>query len=496
MLIRCSECVSCLDDFPQGTGVRVVCHNYCNDCFVRLITTACQNELQWPPKCCLSEIPASLVKKNIPSSLKKTYDERLTEWELPVSERIYCYRSDCSLFIRPKRLSPGVNLGKCDRGHWTCTICRGERHAGRDCPQDQEMALTNQMAEEEGWMRCFNCHALVEHGEACQHMTCRCGTDFCYVCGLVWRTCNCTMLDLDRVKSRARERREEREQREALESEELREILAQIEEYEREEALKAELLLQEQIRQEEERQRLELVERIRAETARRKEVVIKFRGLRDDMTALHDLQRTLLQQNHDKAVTNQASAAQEAAVNLEDRYRWKIAAMEAEIEPKLAAKNFVFEKELKARIAAEAEVEAMYHSQLQEYWQHAEDGDFRVESAMLSLRRRMDKHFRSWERWRNTELQTYRDMLEEERVVQEELMHSTLALMRDRGLEKRLVLGLREIADRKWLEAVIDERGQMLAQIETDELEEGGDALLPLNGTESERPLAWPFPDN
>ena len=148
------------------------------------------------------------------------------------------------------------------------------------------MNLTNQLAEEEGWKRCTNCHALVEHREACQHMTCRCGFNFCYVCGQRWRTCRCTMQQLDAIKREADTRRQERQIQERTEAEELRQILAQIEEFEREETLKAELLRLEQERLEEERRQLEIEERVRQESARRRDVELKFQELKESLDIL------------------------------------------------------------------------------------------------------------------------------------------------------------------------------------------------------------------
>jgi hypothetical protein len=52
-------------------------------------------------------------------------------------------------------------------------------------------------AEEEGWQRCFNCHAMVERKEGCNHMTCRCQAEFCIVCAKEWKTCDCPWFNND-----------------------------------------------------------------------------------------------------------------------------------------------------------------------------------------------------------------------------------------------------------------------------------------------------------
>src|SRR5690606_33883636 len=115
----------------------------------------------------------------------------------------------------------------------------GAAHDGSDCPEDRDLGRINELAEAEGWKRCARCRALVEHGDACQHMTCRCGHEFCYVCARAWRTCTCTMTQLVALKAEAAARRREREAREALEENELQEALRQIENLELAEALAA-----------------------------------------------------------------------------------------------------------------------------------------------------------------------------------------------------------------------------------------------------------------
>lgn len=58
------------------------------------------------------------------------------------------------------------------------------------------MRETLRCAINAGWRRCYKCNALVEHDQGCSHMTCRCRAQFCYTCGLKWKTCGCEEIEL------------------------------------------------------------------------------------------------------------------------------------------------------------------------------------------------------------------------------------------------------------------------------------------------------------
>ena len=68
--------------------------------------------------------------------------------------------------------------------------CMAPEHTG-DCPEDSELAATLVVAAREGWQRCQSCYALVEKDFGCQHMSCRCGSEWCYRCAAKWKSCAC-----------------------------------------------------------------------------------------------------------------------------------------------------------------------------------------------------------------------------------------------------------------------------------------------------------------
>ncbi|OSX63329.1 hypothetical protein POSPLADRAFT_1080865, partial [Postia placenta MAD-698-R-SB12] len=47
------------------------------------------------------------------------------------------------------------------------------------------------LGETQGWARCPGCETMIELNHGCFHMTCRCKTEFCYVCQARWKTCTC-----------------------------------------------------------------------------------------------------------------------------------------------------------------------------------------------------------------------------------------------------------------------------------------------------------------
>jgi hypothetical protein len=85
----------------------------------------------------------------------------------------------------------GVQLG-------TCTSCESMSHAG-PCSREPDEATqqTLRLASEQGWQMCQECGRVVDLiPGGCNHMTCLCGYQFCYVCGERWRTCQCIRHDL------------------------------------------------------------------------------------------------------------------------------------------------------------------------------------------------------------------------------------------------------------------------------------------------------------
>ncbi|KAK9417052.1 hypothetical protein SUNI508_09070 [Seiridium unicorne] len=471
------ECVSCLEEFSAKEVVKAPCHSYCTDCFRRLIWAACENEQQWPPKCCLNKIPEATVLSSTSEhlDLQKTYQAKSKEWSLPVSERIYCSARLCGLFVKPDQVNRGLSIARCDMGHWICTLCRGPQHENEVCPQDRDLQRTEDLAEEEGWKRCHQCHAFVEHREACQHMTCRCGAEFCYVCGLRWRTCGCTMEQLHTVKQEAEVRRLARNEREAQEQAELADVLRLIEEFEREEARKAHLLRLERERQEREQREKELRERMQKEGERRRALAVKFQGLRRDLANLHERQRVEIVREHSKAEDILQYKAESTMTALVEKYTVERQVIVSQCNKRLLDFKSALDHEYATRVKQERQVEEEYQRRLQAYWAGKSGGDAQMEDALLALKRRMDKGYRVWSKWMTNELETHRFLVQEDQAIQLELMDEAEKRLARESSQQRKAFISRKQAELKWVETVVQERETMVNDMEVDEIEDGDD---------------------
>ncbi|KAJ9164855.1 RBR-type E3 ubiquitin transferase [Coniochaeta hoffmannii] len=481
------ECVSCFDDVPKKDAVKAVCHHYCRDCFARLIRTAVDNEAQWPPKCCLNPVPFRTIAKYAPRDLLASYRLRAEEFGTPIESRLYCPQPDCGAWIRKtsSRHDAATRTATCSAcGHAACTMCRGAAHpADESCPQDRDTLLADRLAEEEGWRRCARCGVLVEHREACQHMTCRCGAEFCYVCGSAWRTCACTLAHLTEYKGRAAARRAERAAEEEAEMGELAEALRLVAEFEREEERKEEVRREEARRRREERRRREAEERVRREEARRAEMARKYEELRGTLAKLEELQRMVLDYGHDREMEGLAARAAEEKAKLAGEQDVEKREIRADAAAKVAERGKLFDGEYAVRVAWEKQLEGEYERIVSLFWSDKVDGPPIAREAVRVFRRQNDRHMDEWLEWKNGEMEKMRYLLDDEVAVREELMENSRRRLGERLEGEQAQAGWKQRAERRWFELVVEERKRLLAEVEVVERENGGEDDSPASGS-------------
>ncbi|KAJ3502013.1 hypothetical protein NM208_g16816 [Fusarium decemcellulare] len=193
------ECMVCADRFPSLALFRSpYSHEYYRECLLSLVRSSLLDESLFPPQCCGQHIPITPARW-FPPGLVGEFRAKKIEFDTP--NRTYCNEPSCSTFVPPTFITGDAALcPKCTRK--TCIHCKGQYHTGI-CPSDSASQQVLQLATENGWQSCYHCHRIVELDIGCNHMTCLCKAEFCYVCGKRWKTCACAQWDEDRLVRRA-----------------------------------------------------------------------------------------------------------------------------------------------------------------------------------------------------------------------------------------------------------------------------------------------------
>ncbi|PMD26891.1 hypothetical protein NA56DRAFT_562708, partial [Hyaloscypha hepaticicola] len=467
------ECVSCLDDFTPNLMIKLSCHSYCHECFKRLISTALETETQWPAKCCLNTIPSEQILPHIDITMKKKYQEREAEWSIPTGDRVYCSSRNCSTWIPPIHVNTQRQCATCPKcSKKTCSICRGASHNGTDCPQDPNLQATMNLAETEGWKRCYSCHALVEHNKGCRHMTCRCKAEFCYICGLRWRTCACTDAQLANVQREAAARRQAAtaltaRQRAAAEEERL--LVQMVADFERQEAERAAAAAEAQRRREEAERLAREEERRRREEERIAAISVRFHRFTAELERLHDVQRVLIAERYEFEIGIQRKERQDALNTFAIRHATEIQKLGIESQKIVEDSEYKFKQEYKARLAEERRIEDEYVDQLRAFWHGKPEAEYKVREARDELRMDQDKEYRFWDSYRRRQLQASADRekrkMEGLRIKQE----AEIKAMEGRAKIDEVEWRRKRWAEGKWIEAVVQERVVMLQEMEQAE---------------------------
>jgi len=296
-------------------------------------------------------------------------------------------------------------------------------------------------------------------------MTCRCKAQFCYICGLRWRTCGCTDTQLAEIQQQATTRRHEetaRTAREAAEAEEVRIALQQVADFERAEAEREAREAEARMRIEEERRRRREEERIAA-------VNLRFHQLTNELDLLHDVQRVLIAERYEFEQEVTKRERYDALDTLSMRHPQEVQFLGTESRSKIADAEHKFDMEYQARLAEERRIEDNYVDELRDYWKGKPESEYKVREARDELRKDQDKEYRFWDAYRRKQLQAISDG---ERRKMDALLakqQSEMKALDGRSKIDEVEWKRKKWAEGKWMEEVARERVAMLQVQEQEE---------------------------
>ncbi|KAG7415875.1 putative E3 ubiquitin-protein ligase ARI4 [Fusarium oxysporum f. sp. rapae] len=176
------DCLICTED----AHLRAPCgHSFCLECFRETIRRGLRSQEVFPPRCCQLFNEEAIQLAHAPA-LVHIFRQMKEEADVPIHDRLYCHDGNCAAFIPPDR---NGHCLLCDTH--TCRDCGERGHPGQPCREGAAEEDVWATMDENRTVNCPRCGRMIELAEACNHMTCPCGQEFCFICGRVWHNCNC-----------------------------------------------------------------------------------------------------------------------------------------------------------------------------------------------------------------------------------------------------------------------------------------------------------------
>ncbi len=152
-------------------------HRFCHECLRNYVMYKLNvmEEVTCPEEDCPKKIDVnSQCFINLPEDFKRKYN-RLEVWKQTVDNPI--------LKLCPAEHCNGVITTTI---HYVCQQCKVEYCS--ECMLKKHMGPcdTNFERNFKDWKRCPHCKMFIEKTEGCNHMTCNCQHQFCYVCLEDW----------------------------------------------------------------------------------------------------------------------------------------------------------------------------------------------------------------------------------------------------------------------------------------------------------------------
>ncbi|KAL0750868.1 hypothetical protein Bca101_032871 [Brassica carinata] len=206
---RKEECLICFNDIdPERMfSIGKCTHRFCFQCVKQHVEVKLLHGMipNCPHDKCNSEMVIDACGKLLTPKLGEMWKQRIKENAIPVTERVYCPYLRCSALMSKTKISesakslqsayPASGVRRCVecRGLF-CVDCKVPWHGKLSCTEYKKLhpnppaddVKLKSLANNKMWRQCGKCQHMIELSQGCNHITCRCGYEFCYNCGGGW----------------------------------------------------------------------------------------------------------------------------------------------------------------------------------------------------------------------------------------------------------------------------------------------------------------------
>ncbi|OAP07782.1 hypothetical protein AXX17_AT2G21160 [Arabidopsis thaliana] len=176
-------------------------HRHCFSCVKQHVKVKLRSGTE--PTCleygCKFKLTLERCSKVLTLKLIEMWKQKMKEDSIPAAERIYCPYPNCSMLMSKTELSSEADLSNVR----TCVKCCGLFCIDCKVPSHTDLSYDDykklhpdplvddlklkSLANNKMWRQCVKCRHMIELSHGCNHMTCRCGYEFCYECGIEWQ---------------------------------------------------------------------------------------------------------------------------------------------------------------------------------------------------------------------------------------------------------------------------------------------------------------------
>ena len=200
------SCLICYDSITieQYFPLSSCADNYHVECFLEYLNSEISDK-HLPIRCpkCTDIIPESDLRDRLEPECFERYQrfslEKLAECH--PEEYSCCPTPNCQYLFIPNQQSM-FTCPLCTKEY--CLACRVDFHRGITCQEfQQDFKASGYNDSDQLFMafvkgnkfkQCPRCRFWVEKNRGCNHMTCRCRYEFCYICAAVHKTCKCSLF--------------------------------------------------------------------------------------------------------------------------------------------------------------------------------------------------------------------------------------------------------------------------------------------------------------
>jgi len=192
-------CPVCFENVPKEDTVGLNCgHMYCKSCWVgylddqiqthaaNAITTRCMY-----PKC-LQVVTQDMYKKFLTKEKYERYEYFFLKSCVEQNPKYTFCPKDCGTVVQYLDFGKPTKSVSCSCGCYFCFLCGQEKHDPVSC-QELKRWLQKESSEEDAIKlieatskQCPHCLHHVTRTQGCNHMRCRCGKDWCWMCRKDW----------------------------------------------------------------------------------------------------------------------------------------------------------------------------------------------------------------------------------------------------------------------------------------------------------------------